>query len=70
MKVNEQTDEYAAVGRLLPKVISNSLARMVNYSGSGDKLKFENTKLHEAISCAVLNAFPKSNLTKTEKKLQ
>jgi len=51
MKVDEQTDEYAAVGRLLLKVISNSLTRMINYSGSGDKLKFENTKLYEVISC-------------------
>ncbi|XP_071582073.1 uncharacterized protein [Temnothorax nylanderi] len=69
MKIDSQTDEYTAVGRLLPKIISNSLARMMNFSGSGDKLKFENTKLHEAISCAVLNAFPQSNLTKMEKKI-
>lgn len=51
MKVDGQTDEYSAVGRLLPKIMSNSLARTINFSGSGDKLKFENTKLHEAISC-------------------
>ncbi|CAL1678829.1 unnamed protein product [Lasius platythorax] len=69
MKIDSQTDEYTAVGRLLPKIMSNSLARMMNYSGSGDKLEFENTKLHEAISCAILNAFPKSNLTKMKKKI-
>lgn len=51
MKVDGQTDEYSAVGRLLPKIMSNSLARTISFAGSGDKLKFENTKLHEAISC-------------------
>lgn len=53
MKIDDQTDEYTALDldRLLPKLISNSLARMINYSGSGDKLILENTKLHEAISC-------------------
>lgn len=51
MKVNEQTDEYTAVDRILPKLITNSLARMINYAGSGlVKLKFQNTKLHEAIN--------------------
>jgi len=50
MKVDEQTDEYTAIGRILPKLITNSLARMINYAGSGlIKLKFQNTKLHEAI---------------------
>ncbi|EZA51150.1 hypothetical protein X777_10275 [Ooceraea biroi] len=29
MKVDEHTDEYTAVGRILPKVITNSLARAV-----------------------------------------
>lgn len=52
MKVDERTDEYTAVGRILPKVITNSLARMINYAGSGSvKLKFQNTKLHEVIIC-------------------
>lgn len=51
MKIDEQTDEYTAVGRLLPKLVSNSLAHMINYAGSGVKLKFEDTKLHEAINC-------------------
>ena len=52
MKVDEQTDEYTAVGHILPKLITNSLARMINYAGSGSiKLKFQNTKLHEAINC-------------------
>jgi hypothetical protein len=51
MKIDSQTDEHTAVGRLLPKILSNSLARIINYAGSGDKLKFENTKLHEAINC-------------------
>ncbi|RLU16421.1 hypothetical protein DMN91_010489 [Ooceraea biroi] len=68
MKVDEHTDEYTTVGRILPKVITNSLARMINYAGSGSvKLKFENTKLHEAIICAVLKAFPDSNLVQAEK---
>ncbi|XP_026829440.1 uncharacterized protein LOC105281535 [Ooceraea biroi] len=65
MKVDEHTDEYTAVGRILPKVITNSLARMINYAGSGSvKLKFENTKLHEAII-----SFPDSNLVQAEKKM-
>jgi len=52
MKVDEQTDEYTAVGHILPKLITNSLARIINYAESGlVKLKFENTKLHEAINC-------------------
>lgn len=52
MKVDERTDEYTAAGRILPKVITNSLARIINYAGSGSvKLKFQNTKLHEAIIC-------------------
>lgn len=52
MKVDEQTDEYTAVGRILPKLITNSLARMINYAGSGlIKLQFQNTKLHKAINC-------------------
>ena len=57
MKVEKQTDEYTAVGRILPKIITNSLARMINYAGSGSvKLKFENTKLHEAINCKFKNS--------------
>ncbi|CAL1680968.1 unnamed protein product [Lasius platythorax] len=70
MKVDEQTDEYTAVGRILPKLITNSLARMINYAGSGSvKLKFENTKLHEAINCAALKIFPDSNLIQAERKM-
>lgn len=51
MKIDQHTDEYTAVGHILPKLITNSLARMINYAGSGSiKLKFQNTKLHEAIN--------------------
>lgn len=50
MKIDVQTDKKTAVGRLLPKIMSNSLARMMNYTGSGVKLKLENTKIHEAIN--------------------
>ncbi|GAB1867413.1 hypothetical protein CAJAP_08492 [Camponotus japonicus] len=57
MKVDEQTDEYTAVGHILPKLITNSLVRMINYAESGlVKLKFQNTKLHEAINCVIRNA--------------
>ncbi|GAB1861404.1 DUF4806 domain-containing protein [Camponotus japonicus] len=70
MKVDEQTDKYTAVSHILPKLITNSLARMINYAGSGlVKLKFQNTKLHEAINCAVLKIFPESNLIQAERKI-
>lgn len=43
--------EKSVVGKL-PKIISNSLARFVNWAGSSKiKLDVQSTTLHEALQC-------------------
>lgn len=43
--------ERKAMERLLPKVFSNYLARIINFAGSGDvKLPLENTLLHKCMN--------------------
>jgi len=47
-----KTEGAMPVGKLLAKIFSNSLARIVNYSGSGSvKIKLRDTNIFTAIQC-------------------
>jgi len=45
-------DEAILIGKLLAKIFSNSLARIINYSDSRSvKLKLQNTNILTVIEC-------------------
>lgn len=45
-------EEAIPVGKILAKIFLNSLARIINYSGSGSvKIKLQDTNILTAIQC-------------------
>ncbi|XP_067211927.1 uncharacterized protein [Linepithema humile] len=65
-----KTKETIPVGKLLAKIFSNSLARIVNYSGSGSvKIKLQDTNILTAIQCAIVKKIPSCNITHVQSKI-
>jgi len=65
-----KTEEAIPVGRLLAKVFSNSLARIVNYSGSGFvKLKLQGINILTIIECAIVKKIPSCDVTEVQSKI-
>ncbi|XP_032688782.1 uncharacterized protein LOC116852462 isoform X3 [Odontomachus brunneus] len=63
--------ERSITGNILSKLISNSLAKLITWSGSeGNKIKFSETKQCEIVFCAVKLRFPDSFLTDAEAKIK
>ncbi|XP_071574805.1 uncharacterized protein [Temnothorax nylanderi] len=63
-------NEAVPIGKLLSKIFSNSLARIINYSGSGSvKIKLQGTNILIVIECAVVKKFPAYNVTELHSKI-
>ncbi|XP_039314423.1 uncharacterized protein LOC105203180 isoform X1 [Solenopsis invicta] len=63
-------NEEVPIGNLLSKIFSNSLARIINYSGSGSvKIKLQGTNILTVIECAVVKKFPTYNVTELHSKI-
>ncbi|XP_039301653.1 golgin subfamily A member 1 isoform X4 [Solenopsis invicta] len=68
--LNQRTDEATPVRKLLSKIFSNSLTRIVNYFGSGSiKLKLQDTNILTVIECAINQKFPSCNLAELQPKI-
>lgn len=66
-----RTEETVPVGKLLAKIFSNSLARIVNYSGSGSvKVKLQDTNILTVIELsAIIKKIPSCDITEVQSKI-
>ncbi|XP_067216800.1 uncharacterized protein [Linepithema humile] len=67
-KIKNQESEVAAVQSVLPKIITNSLARCISWGGTQKtKIAFNSSKTYEAIQATILQKFGnKADLDKPE----
>lgn len=70
MILTRKSDEAILIGKLLAKIFSNSLARIINYSGSGSiKLKLQNTNILTVIEYAIIKKISSCDVTEVQSKL-
>ncbi|KAK3911692.1 ATP synthase gamma chain [Frankliniella fusca] len=64
-------DEGKFVTKILSSIISNQLARAISWEGTeGTKIRFNASKINNAIRLAVLSLFDSSDLSRSEFKIQ